>query len=414
MKFKYALWVAVAAGCAGAPQVDGRRQAVGEQQNGFPSPWERALYMAANRARSDPSTVKGAKSKLYPAQPPLVATYDLARSARFHAANLAKGRAPLMHESPCTLKSDVGTSGCDGTPSCACMGGTTCNSCDNCTKGTGPFDRIRYFYPAGGNGEVAAAGYSDPWGVMEGWVNEPDGADGHRQIVDSGQSGVVGFGHSDSPTGACWPTFDVGDFGAAKPAPAKIASAAPEPIGGKAGTFRIYATWADKAGGAPTKLAAVIDGKCTNMALELGDPTRNATYVAEAPLSDGCHAVYISGQDAAGTRQRYPTTTAFTIAVGAGSCANEMAQPPADCEGGAAGDGAVDGGSGAVDGSSDRDAGTADGAPRDPSDAGETEPPDRPAAGGCSIAPQHATTSSVGLLLLALLSLRRRRPERRG
>src|SRR5947208_495178 len=91
---------------------------VGEQQNGFPSRFERALFMAANRARSDPAQVKGPSSTIYAPQPPLVLQFDLSRSARFHAVMLENGMAPLMHNSPCTLKTDVGTSGCDGHPAC--------------------------------------------------------------------------------------------------------------------------------------------------------------------------------------------------------------------------------------------------------------------------------------------------------
>lgn len=346
MGLRRAALLALVAGCAGGPEIGGVSQAVGEQQNGFPSPWERALFMAANRARSDPATVKGPQSTIYPAQPPLALVYDLERSARFHATTLAEGMAPLMHESPCTLRSDVGTSGCDGSPACACTTGATCNSCDDCPAGTDPFTRIGYFYAPGGNGEVAAAGYGDPWGVMDGWVDEAAGADGHRKIVDGGGLGSVGFGHSDSPADACWRTFDVGDFAAAKATPAKIASAAPKPIGGAAGTFRVYATWADAAGGAPADLDVVVDGACTPMALELGEPTRNATYYADVPLGAGCHAVYVLGHDASGARWSYPTSTAFTIAVGAGACAAEVAQPASSCDGTPA----VDGGGGPGDG----------------------------------------------------------------
>jgi hypothetical protein len=237
------LLVVFAGGCFADPSSVGDvTQAVGEQNAGFPNPWERALFMAANRARSDPSVVKGPQSMILPAQPPLVFEQGLARSARFHAVTLETGHAPLMHESPCTLRTDVATSGCDGQPACACTTGATCNSCSNCPAGTGPFARIKYFYPSGGNGEVAAAGYGDPWGVMDGWVNEAAGSDGHRQIVDGSGAGVVGFGHAGGTAGACWSTFDVGDFGGAKPTPPKIASAAPKPYAGAAGTFRIYAS----------------------------------------------------------------------------------------------------------------------------------------------------------------------------
>src|SRR3954462_7974815 len=99
-------------GCV-APSVSESQQAIGEAKNGFPSPWERGLLMAANRARSDPATVKGPNSAMYPARAPLMLDYDLSRSARFHATTLEFGKAPLMHPSPCVLNADVGTSGCD-------------------------------------------------------------------------------------------------------------------------------------------------------------------------------------------------------------------------------------------------------------------------------------------------------------
>jgi len=121
MKRPWWLWLLVAlAGCAGV--VDGpvttEEESLGDPENGYPTNYERALFMAANRTRSDPSTVKGADSKIYPAAAPLTLAYDLERSSRFHATMLSKGHAPLMHPSPCTLVAGVGSSGCDGTPSC--------------------------------------------------------------------------------------------------------------------------------------------------------------------------------------------------------------------------------------------------------------------------------------------------------
>jgi hypothetical protein len=194
---------------------------------------------------------------------------------------------------------------------------------------------------------------------MDGWVDEAAGADGHRMIVDGASYGLVGFGHAGGTSGACWSTFDVGDFASAKPAPAKIASAAPKPYGGAAGTFRVYATWTDPANGAPKDLSASVDGKCVAMQKELGDPKLNATYYADVPLTAGCHPVFVVGHDSGGARVAYPTTTAFTIAVGSGTCAGEMPQPASDCDagsgggdGGAGGTGGTGGGSGGGSGGS--------------------------------------------------------------
>ncbi len=340
------------------------RQAVGEQQNGYPTPWERATFMAANRARSDPATVKGTASTIYPAVKPLVLEYPLEQSSRFHATNLQLSDVTLMHTSPCTLKTDVADSGCSGDPMCACMALPIPVECASCAKaaaendcGTDPFTRIRYFYkPA--NAEVAAAGYQDPWSLMDAWVDEAAGADGHRTIIDSvghttapNDQGVAGFGHA-SGTGDCYGTFDVGDFGPTTTAPPMIASAAPKPISSKAaGAFTLYATWYDPAGGAPADLNAVVDGTCTPMTLELGTATLNATYMAAVSLAVGCHSVFIVGDNAGRTvRTTYPTTTAFTIPVGSGACADEVTQPVAQCAG-------VDGGVGGADASLDSSSG---------------------------------------------------------
>src|ERR1700750_668800 len=127
------LWLAlVVAGCGGQVDVpvNTEMQSLGDPENGFPNLYERALFMAANRTRSDPATVKGSASTVYPAAAPLALAFDLERSSRFHSTMLSEGHAPLMHPSPCTLVAGVGTSGCDGAPACGCQGGVTCNTCD--------------------------------------------------------------------------------------------------------------------------------------------------------------------------------------------------------------------------------------------------------------------------------------------
>ncbi len=73
----------------------------------------------------------------------------------------------------------------------------------------------------------------------------------------------------------------------------------------------------------------------------------------------GCHSVFIVGDNAGRTvRTTYPTTTAFTIPVGSGACADEIAQPVAQCAG-------VDGGVGGADASLDSGSGGSDGGSKD-------------------------------------------------
>ena len=453
---------ALLAGCSNEPVTSGgtsvaskgsgeavgvSRQAIGEQQNGFPSPWERATFMAANRARSDPATVKGPNSSVYPAVKPLVLEYALEQSSRFHSVNLDDAGVTLMHTSPCTLNTDVATSGCTGAVSCACATPVPA-ACAGCasdagavnTCGTPPFTRIRYFYPAG-NAEVAAAGYRDPWSLMDGWVDEATGEDGHRTIIDSvgADESVAGFGHANGPGGCFQGMFDVGDFGPTTTAPPTIASAAPNPISATAaGTFTIYATWADP-GGAPTDLNAVVDGTCTAMTLELGTPTLNATYMAAVPLAAGCHSVFIVGDTASGTRAVYPTTTSFTIpvAAAAGSCADEVPQPTATCPG-------VDGGVGGTDAGADAAVGSGEAGSVAAGDAGGvvgTASPDSGVGAGvdagaaaatdgggandtasssssgcaCGVAPSSGASGGWAALVAAcLLSLPLRRSRRSG
>jgi hypothetical protein len=315
-------------------------QAIGEPMGGFPTPEERMGIMAINRARSDPATVKGPKSTIYPARPPILWDYDLSRSSRFHAINLRTSHVSLMHSSPCRLNANVGTSGCDGTTNCACAAavGQSCQNCANVAAvnncGTDTFTRIGYFSRFA-TGEVAAAGYSDAWAVVDGWVDEPAGADGHRtNLLDQGiTSNVMGFGQTTGQ--ACWSSFTVSDSGMQQGlAIPPIPSASPKPSAPAAGTVRFYAAGAD-AGGAPGNFNVVVDGKCSAMQLELGDPNLNSAWYSDVQLGAGCHSWWVLGTDGRGGRQTYPTTGALNVSVGGAGCGNDWSAqaPAADCEG---------------------------------------------------------------------------------
>jgi MYXO-CTERM domain-containing protein len=339
-------------GCVVAeePPVVAKRSALGEPTNGFPSAAERLGIMAINRARSDPATVKGTQSAAYPARPPVMWSYDLSRSARFHATSLRLSNVTLMHPSPCALNTNVATSGCNGDPACACATPvpTACAACANVgttTCGTDPFVRIALFTAgttARANGEVAAAGYADPIAVVDGWMDEAAGADGHRKnLTDQGiASTVMGYGRIEGA--GCFSSFDVSDSGnATGTVVSKLPTAAVRaPTNGAAGSYMFYATWADPALGAPASLNVVIDGACTAMARELGTDTLNATYKATSTLAAGCHNYFMLAKDASGTTLAYPTTGAITISVGsATACTADFlaTAPVASC----AGDGGV-------------------------------------------------------------------------
>src|SRR5579871_1305319 len=331
-------------GCGAVDEVAESTEAIGEPTGTFPSPEERLGVMLINRARSDPTTLKGPQSQIYPARPPILWSYELSQSSRFHATNLQLAKVTLMHTSPCTLKANVASAGCSGDPACGCATPVPqmCAACANVPAvnncGTDTFTRIGYFTANTGTsatGEVGAAGYGDEMQTVNGWVDEPAGADGHRRnLLDVGiTSNVMGFGHAGS---GCWSTFDFSDSGMHNGlALPRLPTGAVFPTGGGAGSYAFYATWNDPSKGAPQSIDAVVDGNCVAMARELGTDTPNATYKANAQLAAGCHTYWFLARDAGGTRATYPTTGAVTISVGGVACGGLwVAQAPgASCEG---------------------------------------------------------------------------------
>jgi hypothetical protein len=443
----------LAAGClapADDPSVTRVEGAVGEPMNGFPSALERLGLMAINRARSDPETVKGPSSASYPARPPVIWSLALNQSARFHATSLELGDVTLMHSSPCTLNTNVATSGCNGDPSCACATPipSMCAMCAQVaaenTCGTDPFVRIGYFTSGSGisaTGEVAAAGYSDPIATVNGWMDEAAGSDGHRMnLTDQGiTSNTMGYGHA---TGSkeCFSPFDISDSGNLKNATIpKMPTAAVTPASGNAGTFTFYATWNDPSLGAPGSIDVVLDGACTPMTLELGTDKLNATYKTTATLAAGCHTYWILAHDASGSRVTYPTTGAYNVPVGSGTCSGDYlpTAPAASCESGGTGSGGATGTGGAsptggTTGTGGQKAtGGTTGTGGTPNSGGTTGTGGTPNSGGatgtggttstndagigcsCDVATPDLPSGAAGLLLLALVVAVRRTPAPR-
>ena len=148
----------------------------------------------------------------------------LNQSARFHSLIFVSHDVTLMHPSPCTLNTDVATSGCTGDPeprSAPRPYPTACAACANPSSTNDLRDAPPSFASATSPAarasappaEVAAAGYGDPIAVVDGWMDEAAGSDGHRKILtDQGTTAnTMGYGHASGSN--CWKTFDVGDSG---------------------------------------------------------------------------------------------------------------------------------------------------------------------------------------------------------
>jgi hypothetical protein len=212
----------LAAACGGAPVVELETSTslplalTGVPVDGFPNFAERAMLVAINRARSDPNnTAVGAASACsnrVPAQKPLVLSVEGSRAARFHSRSSIVNDTGLSHNSYCTLKSDIATSGCDGSAACACEAGSECFTCTTLGGcGTTPWTRAAYFNFAA-NGEVGAAGQGDGFSAVRTWVTECPPQDGHRRILSGEGIDVIGLGFADGASN-CWSPFYFGDTG---------------------------------------------------------------------------------------------------------------------------------------------------------------------------------------------------------
>jgi hypothetical protein len=306
------------------------RPLVGVPTDGYPSYDERLMLAAINRVRADPNNpalgTASACSATYPAEKPLMHNHDGARAARFHALHSSKNNAGLSHNSYCTLRSDVATSGCDGSDACACMAGTSCYSCmtlGGC--GTDPLSRAGLF-GFGANGEVGAVGNRDGLDAVATWVGECAGQDGHRAILTGANVDEIGLGHAAGDS--CWGSFFFGDTGFRGVTTPVLPSGVHHPETGASFDF-ILSYWN---GGPAASVNVVIDGVCHPMAIELGAPT-NASYKASVSPISGCREYWFVAKDRGGARFTYPEVGSW----GVGTCTDYKAtRMDADCEGPAA------------------------------------------------------------------------------
>lgn len=296
--------------------------ALGEAVNGFPKWEERVIHAWMNRARSDPQvemTTCGAncgEKACYSPIAPLSYDLNLNHAARFHADEMAKQNY-FAHNSACTVVSNINSlypSSCDGSASCACVGGTQACS-PTCTT---PNSRVPLFGTSF-SGEIIATMIPyqtpiDPNQAFYLWLYENSadptcafsGTNGHRWLILKA-TGAVGAGSS-GPA--------VGDFGPGA-APARIPSGSHYPR--QSSSVDAWANWYDGAG--PSVARINVDGACTPMTLGRGTTTNGAYTANLTNVASGCHRYYFEFKDSGNQVVSFPTSGSLGIGP-AGSCAD--------------------------------------------------------------------------------------------
>jgi hypothetical protein len=299
--------------------------AEGEPVDGFPTWEERVLLEWTNRARCDPQvemTECGsacADAACYSPVAPLGWSHELNRAARFHADEMVE-QGYFGHDSHCTVVpniDDLYPDSCDGSASCACVGGV-----EVCSPVCTEWDDRVHLFSASPRGEIIATG-SDPDSVFYRWLYESTWdarcmftiRNGHRWLILTA-TGAVGFGVSG---------HSVGDFGSG-PAPSAIPSGAHYPR--QASVVDAWANW--YAGAGPLEAWVNVDGSCSPLSLERGSATNGAWTTAVSGVGSGCHRYYFEFLDSTGEPVRYPTNGSFAIAA-AGVCPDWASTRPPSC-----------------------------------------------------------------------------------
>jgi len=323
------LLVCAAACTSGRPesaQVGTARAAVGEPQNGFPNWDERVILLWTDRARSDPQADLAdcsgcAEKACYSPEPPLRWSYALTRSARFHSANQTSC-GKMTHDSSCTLVSDIGDlyvpGTCDGSASCACVGGGPPCTCDSPNPCTGTWSRIGMFGGSGSGENVAGGGLGNPTSRFYAWLYEyydkPDNCafdygpptNGHRWNILTNSGPGLGVG--------CAGSYCTQDFGGPADPARKIYVGVHHPQTGVVIDFRAH--WYDPVGGAPQQAMVNVAGSCYAMSVERGVEESNATYLLQGHSVSGCTRYYFVFKDSEGTWVTYPEEGSFGINCG--------------------------------------------------------------------------------------------------
>ena len=287
----------------------------GAPNHGYPSWRERAFLVLANAARMAPAAwrdtymtdLSAAHGSIldpahFPAQPPLHFFFDLARSARAHAADMANN-CGLQHDS--------------------------CN-------GTRWSERLKQYDPAATYlGENVAAGDPDPRRMLDFLLCDapssgaPCCADtdtscnGHRQNIMDPSFTVTGTGYAQgTQAGTYFWTEDLADNAPPDTGPIVAASHAllPPPQQYVAPDLGFFLNYADPAG-APSSVTLYLAGTAHPMSADLG-PANQGTYVFSTGAGGNgaaCQLYHFEAVDSAGHTWRYPASGSFATA-GIGAC----------------------------------------------------------------------------------------------
>lgn len=300
--------------------------AYGVPVQGYPGWNERSLQMFTNACRMDPVGFNESYVLVptillpatYPAVLPVRWNYDLNRSSRFHANEMAGG-CPFRHES------------CDG---------------------TSPFTRIKSYYTNSPKiGENIAGGHSDPLSSFIQWIRDDvgnpgvpavdgSGQDGHRRnIMDGGfQEMGCGYAHGSGSLHDYW----VQDFGGGvSPFTSPIYDGTHQFAPGDQTVF--FVNYYDPSGKKPQSASVIVDGASTALELGIGVFSRG-TYFAVIPSANHCRKYRFEFTDGNAGAWRYPEAGDFITTL-EGDCLEEYSNGAPDgsqLAGDATQDGALD------------------------------------------------------------------------
>lgn len=272
------------------------------------------VLVHTNRARAAPTQDTPACSVSTPSAP-LAYVYDYNRSARFHSSNL-RLTGTFQHPSPCTLLPDLSSrylpnGSCNGSASCACVGGTA--SCSpTCTD---TFARIALFGTSA-NAENIAAGYGSPSAVVQGWLDSA----GHCGNMLNGNYEAMGVGWDSN--------YWTQNLGNAVQQTGLVAGGHEPQFSGGAVSFRV--NYFDP-NGSPQEAQLNLDGTCFSMASERGGPN-NATYLATQTLSGtACRRYQFVFRDSGGTTLFLPETGSYGVGGSLAGCPDYESTPLSPC-----------------------------------------------------------------------------------